>query len=265
MGTGVLLGGRGAFVTAHYVAIGARAVRATWPDGSTAEGRVAAIDYASGLAVVEVEGPLPRVLPMRPNPDVMPGEDCFVVASTGAGREVRSGMVTAVGPFEAFWEYRVERGILASAEMPGLGGGPLVDVRGRVMGIASLSLAEIGRATFAVPTSLAVGLVDAVAVGAPPLPGPRRAWLGLTCYPIGENLVIAGVIPESPSARAGLAPGDVVDAIDGRPVHDRASLFEAIWRHASGDRILLAVSRDQRSLEIDVTSGSIEAFFATET
>ena len=64
MGTGVLLGGSGAIVTAHYVAIGARAVRATWPDGSTAEGRVAAIDYASGLAVVEVEGPLPRVLPI---------------------------------------------------------------------------------------------------------------------------------------------------------------------------------------------------------
>lgn len=261
LGTGVVVG-EGAILTAHYVVVGARSVRIDWLDGAAAEGRVAAIDYESGLGLVTFDGPAPRALAACPAEEVRPGIECFVVASVGDGRQVATGIVTAVRPFEALWEYRLERGIHASAESPGLGGGPLIDARGRLLGVCALALGEVGRFTLAVPCSLAEPLLDPARSGPAAGCAPPRAWLGLTCYPLGESLVVAGVIPGSPAAVAGLRAGDVLATVDGAPVGSRADLFARIWRHASGEEVLLRVSRDDGPVEIRVRSDSIERFFA---
>lgn len=261
MGTGVVVGS-GSILTAHYVLIGARSVLVAWPDGTSSGGRVAAIDYETGLGVVEPEGSAPRGLSLAAPGDARPGLECFVVASVGDGRQVATGTITSVAPFDAFWEYRVERGILASVQSPGLGGGPLVDSRGSVIGIAALSLAEIGRFTFAIPADLATPLLEGIrSRGRWSAPRPR-AWIGLTCYPLDDRLVVAGVIPDSPAANAGLLPGDLLVAVDGAPIRERAELFDRIWRHASGEDVALDVLREDRPMRIAVRSGNIEDFFA---
>ena len=59
-----------------------------------------------------------------------------------------------VGPFEAFWEYMLDRAIMTTIVNPGLAGGPLYDARGRLAGIVSLGLAAVGRFSLAIPVSL---------------------------------------------------------------------------------------------------------------
>ena len=262
MGTGVILGSAGAIVTAHYVLIGARSVQVTSIDGTTVPGQIVGIDYQSGLGVVAAPGLPARGLALRPpEEEVVVGEDCFVVASVGEGRQVRTGFVASLGPFDAFWEYMLEQAILASPENPGLGGGPLADLQGRVIGIAALSLAEVGRSTFAIPSSLIAPILEGIRESGRYTAAAPRAWLGLTCYSLRRHVVVAGVIPGSPAAHAGVKPGDLVLAIDGVQVGERRELFERLWQRKSGEPVFLRLFRDDRTIEVEVQTSSVESFF----
>lgn len=264
MGTGAIVGSGGAIVTAHYLLIGARSIQVTWVDGTSLAGRPVGIDYAAGLGVVAVDGTPPaRGLNVRPIEDVRLGEEVFIVASVGDGRRVGTGFVTSLGPFDAFWEYMLERALLVSSENPGLGGGPVLDAHGQLIGVAALSLAEVGRLTFAIPASYAVPLLDGIRVHGHYAASTQRAWLGLTCYGLRNHVVVAGVVPGAPAGAAGLKSGDVILGVDGETVTERRELFERLWRRRSGDPVVLRVFRGSRTLEIEVVTGSIEAFFGS--
>lgn len=261
-GTGTLVAPWGLVVTAHYLVIGSRTVEVTLEPGDVRSGDVVGIDFASGLGVVKINNDdLPPGVPLRAVEDVRPGEEAFLVASVTDGRRVDAGVVTSIDVFEAFWEYVVERAITVTVQNPGLGGGPLLDRHGQMMGVVSLSLAEVGKFTLAVPASLAVPMLDEVArTGRFATPTPR-AWLGITCYTLRHHVVIAGVIPGSPAADGKLESGDVILTIDDQEVHDRRAVYEAIWRHRPGDTIRLRVFRTGAGRAIEVTAGTVEHFF----
>src|SRR5690606_6056550 len=194
------------------------------------------IDFASGLGVVKINNDdLPPGVPLRAVEDVRPGEEAFLVASVTDGRRVDAGVVTSIDVFEAFWEYVVERAITVTVQNPGLGGGPLLDAHGRMVGVVALSLAEVGKFTLAVPASLAIPVLDEVARHGSWAPQAPRGWIGITCYTLRDHVVLAGIVPNSPAADAGLRSGDVILTIDGHEVHDRRALYERIWQHRDGD------------------------------
>jgi S1-C subfamily serine protease len=263
MGTGVIVGSGGAIVTAHYLLIGAESIQVTWVDGTSVAAQVAGVDYGTGLGVVAVDGVPARGLSVRPVEDVAVGEEVFVVASVGDGRRVGTGFVSSVGPFDAFWEYMIDRAILITGENPGLGGGALLDAHGQLVGIAALSLAEVGKLTFAIPASFAVPMLDGIRDHGHYAPSSQRAWLGVTCYTLRNHIVVAGLIPGGPAATAGLKAGDVVLAIDGATVAERRELFGRLWQRRSGEAITLRVFRGNRTFELEIVSGSVEAFFAS--
>lgn len=261
-GTGVVVGSGGAIVTAHYLLIGASSVQVVWLDGTTLPGQVAGIDYATGLGAVVVDVVPHRGLTVRALDTAQPGEEVFVIASNGDGRRVSTGFITSVGPFDAFWEYFLERAILASAENPGFSGGPMLDAHGQVLGIASLSLLEIGKCTLAVPASLAAPMLDRIRDGGRYATAVERPWLGVTCYSLRNHVVVSAVFPNAPAATAGLRAGDVIVAVDGQPVAERRELFVRLWQRRSGEPIALRVFRNNQTVDLDIVTGSIEAFFA---
>ena len=109
-------------------------------------------DFTSGLGLIRIaEGGLPA-LPLRRSTDLRLGDEVFLVASAGEGSaRISNGGVSYLGPFDANWEYVLERAIMTTAMNPGLGGGPLLDMQGDVVGIVSLNLNEIGRFSLAIP------------------------------------------------------------------------------------------------------------------
>ena len=152
-----------------------------------------------------------------PSTELRVGQDIFIVAAAGENkRRANNGVITSIAPFDAYWEYSLDRAITTTAMNPGLGGAPLLDSRGRVAGIASLDLNEIGRFTLAIPVDDFLAHRDELLQHGRRVSRPARAWVGLYCYTFRDHVVIAGVLPGTPAEQAGLKAGDVVLTVDGQ-------------------------------------------------
>jgi len=246
----------------NYVVVGAEEVKVVGLDDKAYLAEIVRQDFHSGLALLRVaERGLPA-LPLRRTDDLALGEGIFIVASVGEGSaRVADGAVSYIGPFDANWEYVLERSIMATAMNPGLGGGPLIDAQGRVAGIASLNLNDIGRFSLSIPADYYLDARDAFVSGTRPL-GDPRAWLGIFCHAMNDQVVVAGMLADGPGERAGLKPGDVIVAVDGHDVADRRSLYRLFWAHRPGEPIRLEVMRGKDRHVITVESGNAEEFFA---
>ena len=261
MGSATIVDAAGLVLTVNYIVVGAERVTVTLRDERSYVAEVLRQDFDSGLALLRIaEQNLPAV-PVRHTTDLAPGEEVFIVASIGdGGARVSSGAVSYIGPFDANWEYVLERAIMTTAMNPGLGGGPLLDTLGRLVGTVSLNLNEIGRFSLAIPADYY--LDDRAAFLAGRHPARRRAWLGVFCYAVQDHVVIAGVLPGGPGEQAGLKVGDVILAVDEQRVGDRRSLYRLLWAHGSGDHVTLKIFRGREQHTISVTAGDVEEFFA---
>jgi S1-C subfamily serine protease len=220
-------------------------------------------DFQSGLAVVAIEesGRFPA-LPLRSSADLVVGEEVFLLAAVpDNGRRVHSGAVSGLDPFDAYWEYHLDRAVFTTAPNPGFGGGALIDRHGTVCGVVLLELAEIGRFTMATPVDELLQDREAFLAGQPTR-RPPRGWLGVFCYPVSNHVVVGGVVPGSPAAVAGLQSGDVVLSVDDERIHDRYALYAALWKRKPGERVHLRVYRNNQVLVLSAELGDAEAFFA---
>jgi len=261
MGSATIVDAAGLVLTVNYIVVGAERVTVTLRDERSYVAEVLRQDFDSGLALLRIaEQNLPAV-PVRHTTDLAPGEEVFIVASIGdGGARVSSGAVSYIGPFDANWEYVLERAIMTTAMNPGLGGGPLLDTLGRLVGTVSLNLNEIGRFSLAIPADYYLDGRAAFLAGRHPT--RRRAWLGVFCYAVQDHVVIAGVLPGGPGEQAGLKVGDVILAVDEQAVGDRRSLYRLLWAHGSGDHVALKIFRGREQHTISVTAGDVEEFFA---
>lgn len=262
-GTGAVVDHDGTIVTVNYVVLGASRVTVTDVDGRRHPARVVAQDFTTGIAVLAAEDL--GIEPLRPGSshDVDAGHDVFLVGAVGAGeRRSACGYVVATDPFDAYWEYYLHRALWVSAINPGLGGAPLCDARGRFVGIVSLNLGGIGRATLAIPSETYYEHSAELMREGRRTSRPSRAWLGMFCYSLPDRTVVAGLIPGAPGERCGLAVGDILVRVGDEPVTGRLQFYEQVWRNKPGDDIDLKVLREGHIQKVTVTSGDAEEFFS---
>ncbi|GIW45321.1 MAG: PDZ domain-containing protein [Candidatus Binatia bacterium] len=262
-GSGIIFDPLGLVLTANYVTLGARSIRVRSVDHQSWTGRALVQDFRRGFAVVAIQesGRFPA-LALRPVETIRVGDPVFLLSAVSQnGRRVHDGVVSAVEPFDAYWEYHVDRAVFTTAPNPGFGGGALIDCRGDVCGLVLLELAEIGRFTLAVPLNDLVERREELLRGQRS-PEPPRGWLGLFCYSVGRHVVVGGVVPGSPAETGGLKSGDVVLMVDGQRITERGDLYNLIWQHKPGDRLEMNVYRDNAVVRLTVRLGDAEAFFA---
>ena len=262
MGSGTIIDPSGLILTVNYVVLGADQVKVTLLDKRSHVAEVVRHDYASGLALLRIpEQGLPA-LPLQRTTDLRVGEEVFIVASVGEGEaRVANGGISYIGPFDANWEYVLERAIMTTAMNPGLGGGPLIDTRGRLLGVVSLNLNEIGRFSLVIPADYYLDARDAFLAGAR-ADAAARAWLGVFCQVMRDKVVIAGLLSGGPGEQAGLKTGDVILQADGKDVADRASLYRLLWAHRPGESVTLRIFRGRELRTVVVALGDVEEFFA---
>jgi serine protease Do len=265
IGSGIVLGEGRVLTNAHNVR-GSQAT-VTFADGRTAEGTVTGHDLDGDLAVIEADTGQAAALPWATAAPAI-GTSVFALANPG-GRGLRVTFGTVSGIDRTF---RGPRGLRITGSLehtapllPGSSGGPVLDAQGQVLGINTNRLGD--GFYLAIPADETLrGRVDALARGesvrAPQLgiaitPGHvarrlRRA-VGL---PDTEGLLIRGVSEDSPAARSGLAPGDLIVAAAGQPVRTVDDLSGAL--QAAGETIELNVLRgtDERSIQVALGQNS---------
>ncbi len=261
MGTGTIVDPDGLILTVNYVVLGARRVRTTLLDNRAYDAEVVRADFGSGLALLRIPVQGLPALPLRRLEGLAVGQETFIVASVGEGSaRISNGGVTYIGPFDANWEYVLERAVMTTAMNPGLGGGPLLDTLGQVLGVVSLNLNEVGRFSLAIPVEYFLSARDAFLAGARP-PG-TRAWLGIFSYAMKDHVVIAGLLPGGPGEQAGLKAGDVILSVDGQDVGDRRTFYHLLWKRRAGEQVALRVFRGRETRTVFVATGDVEEFFA---
>jgi S1-C subfamily serine protease len=261
MGAGVAVSAEH-LLTAHYLVLGASTAEVVGLDGRTRPVAQIALDHDSGLALLAVEGAGFEAAALTGEEELQPGDPVFMLTCTGAKeRRGASGHVSFVGPFEAFWEYMLDRAIMTTIVNPGLAGGPLLDQAGRVAGIVSLGLAAVGRYTLAIPTSLFRARRARLESGEPVPASERRAWIGFYPQANDDGIAISGVVPGGPAESAGLQRGDLVVSVDGLSVQDLRQLYRALWRKAPREIVGMQVLRKEQIHVVEVVAGDRYEFY----
>jgi S1-C subfamily serine protease len=249
-------------LTAHYLVLGASTVEVVGRDVKTRRVAGASLDHESRLALLTVEGAGFEPARLAGEDEVRVGDPVFLLTCNG-DRERRgaNGHVSFLGPFEAFWEYMLDRSIMTTIVNPGLAGGPLLDLRGRVVGIVSLGLAAVGRFSLAIPTSLFRERRERLEKGAPPPQAERRAWIGFYPQAMADGVTISGIVPGGPAEGAGLQRGDHLVSVDGHAVQDLRQLYRALWRKGPGQVVGMQVLREESIQVIEIVAGDRYEFY----
>jgi S1-C subfamily serine protease len=261
MGSGVLVE-PGILLTVNYVVIGGRSITATFPDGRTSPAEVLAQDYESGIAVLRISQTDGAVATVGDSRRLTRGQPVFILASTGpTERRVGDGVITDLSAFDAYWEYMLDSAIQTSAVNPGLGGGPLFDLRGRLIGITSLNLGQMGRFSLAIPIHhFAEAREELIRYGRV-RPARRRAWVGIYAESTPAGVMVAGVVPDGPAAQAGMREGDVILAVNFREAATRPEVYRALWKQPAGSVIRFTILRDSEHQRVEVASVDRAEFY----
>jgi serine protease Do len=265
LGTGLILSPDGEVVTNDHVIARGADVRVALPGGDERPARVIGRDADLDLALLQVEATDLPAATLGDSDALEVGEWVLVIGNPfGLESTVTAGIVSAVG--RSSRDLGAGQGahqtfIQTDASInPGNSGGPVVNTAGQVVALATAIEAPGGGIGFAIP----VNLVKEV------LPRLRtegritRSWLGIFLQPVSaevaarvgleppRGVLVSGVVDGSPAARAGLARGDVVLDLDGKPADD-STLPWRVTITPPGTEVKLGVWRDGKRREVAVT------------
>ncbi|MBI2218450.1 MAG: Do family serine endopeptidase [Candidatus Rokubacteria bacterium] len=265
LGSGVIIDGSGIALTNAHLVENATRIEVVTLEGDTYPAKVLGADTATDLAVLQLEGvkgPLPTVL-LADSDTVRVGDWVLAVGSPfGLQSTVTIGIVSGkarhigAGPFDDFLQ-------TDAAINPGNSGGPLVNMGGQVVGINTAIVAGGSGIGFAIPSNM----VKRIGQELREKGRVRRGWLGVSIQPLTPELaksfgvkseagaLIAKVQPDSPAGQAGLAAGDVVIELDGKPVKDPGDVQRGIGLAKPGTRTQLKAWRDGAERSVSVTLG----------
>jgi S1-C subfamily serine protease len=262
-GTGLVLTPSGEVLTNNHVIEGATSVTVTdVGNGRSYPAAIVGYDESDDIAVLQLRGAseLRTVTPAVSAP-VTIGEKVVALGNAeGKGGTPAAAAGTITGLSEAITATDVASGTSEhltglirtdAALQPGDSGGPLVSHAGQVIGLdtaASTSYQFQSSATqgYAIPVGRAVaiaGLIEAgrssatIHIGATGFLGVQLALYGIPGSPSGTEALVTGLMPGLPAARAGLAPGDVIDSVGGHPVSSPAEIQSLLQAYHPGDKI----------------------------
>lgn len=263
LGSGVIFRADGEILTNAHVVRGAQKISVTLPDGRQYVGAVVGTEAANDLAVVRIGG---RNLPVAELSGRALKVGQLVVAvgnPLGLGWTVTAGVVSALAR-----ELQVERNIKLSNLIqtdapinPGSSGGPLVDARGRVVGITTAVMQFAQGLGFAIPTFTAMEVIGRIGERGR---GPTALSLGLggtrtriDDWVVARNklrqragMLVLQVRPESPADKASLRPLDIIIEADGKTVTDPQDLAHALTGRKTLERFAIGFLRDGKKRHV---------------
>jgi serine protease Do len=262
-GTGTLVSADGLIVTVNYMVIGAENVMVTFTDGRQAPARVVARDFTTSLGVLQVEGNKHPHLEVTSSATASLGQEILILSSIGAEKRCAdTGIITYLGPFDAAWEFVLDRCMCVTASNLNIGssGGPILNSKGQILAFSYLNFADLLRPILAIPGECFLAGRDELVRHGHRVSIPPRMWLGVLSYTLREHVVIAAVMPGSPGEKAGLQQGDLVLSADGQEIHERRALYEAINSHRPGEPVQLRILRKNQVYHLEVAAVVVDEY-----
>ncbi|HTI33835.1 MAG TPA: trypsin-like peptidase domain-containing protein [Miltoncostaea sp.] len=262
-GSGFVADANGTIVTAAHVVDGASKITIRFSDGTTKVATLQGKDDATDIAVLKVDpsGMSLHPLQMGSSAGLKVGDELAAIGSPfGYASSLSTGIVSGLDrTIEAPNGFTVAHAIQTDAALnPGNSGGPILGADGRVVGVADQiatgGTEQSAGVGFAVPIDLVADEVGQLAAGQK----VAHAYLGVSTGDItnGTGAAVGAITAGGPAATAGLKAGDVVTAVDGKPIEGSADLVAAIAAKAPGDQITLTVKRGGDTTDITATLGT---------
>jgi putative serine protease PepD len=255
-GTGFVVDADGTIVTNAHVVGSASSVEVQFADDETETGRVMGVDRSSDLAVIKVDaGRALKPLALADSSAVRTGELAVAIGSPfGLSQTTTAGIVSGTGRhIEAPDGFQIDSVIQTDAPInPGNSGGPLLDAKGRVIGVNSQIASQSGGSVgigFAVPSNTVRDVIPRLERGET----IKRAYLGVSTAPGSGGVTVASVSANGPAASAGLRVGDVIVSLGGSRVTDPDDVSSAIQDRRPGEQIELEVRRNGGNETLNVT------------
>ena len=267
-GSGFFITADGYAVTNNHVVDKAKTVEIITDDGKTYDAKVVGTDPHTDLALIKVDGR--NDFPYVKLADKAPRIGDWVIAvgnPFGLGGTVTAGIVSArgrdigAGPYDDFIQ-------IDAPVNKGNSGGPSFDMDGNVIGVNTAIFSPSGGSAgiaFDIPAdtvkSVVAQLKDKGAV--------TRGWIGVQVQPVtadiadslglkaSQGALVAAPQPDSPAAKSGVTAGDVITAVDGKPVKDARDLARQIGTIAPGSTVKLTLWRKGEEKSVSVTLGEL--------
>ncbi len=278
-GTGEIITDDGYIVTNNHVISGAvdgGTIAVLSSGGVESPAQLVGRDPRADLAVLKISGSNLPTVPWGDSAKVVVGQPVVALgAPLGLSGTVTSGIVSALGRTVPVPGDNGQTAILANAIQtdasinPGNSGGALVNCSGDLIGINS-AIATVPNAAgqagggsvgigFAIPSDFAHSLVDQIIKNG----HVTYPYFGLSIAPIppavaqrlkvADGLYVVSVVPDGPSAKAGLQEGDVITEINGKPASNADTLTETVMTTKAGDTVDVTYVRDGKTAKATVT------------
>lgn len=267
LGSGVITSTEGYILTNNHVIEAADQIAVVLSEGRTAPAHVVGTDPETDLAVLKADVKDMSAITFADSDQMEIGDVVLAIGNPfGVGQTVTMGIVSATGrsglginTFENFIQ-------TDAAINPGNSGGALTDIAGNLIGINTAIFSETGGSQgigFAIPANLAKEVMQQIIKQGRVI----RGWIGVDVQDIGPELatafdrkadtgvLIAGVLPGGPADRAGIRPGDVLLAVNGKELTDTSGLLNSISKVPPGETTSITLMRETQRLTVEVKVG----------
>ncbi|WP_350282743.1 Do family serine endopeptidase [Nitrosomonas sp.] len=267
LGSGVIVSPEGYILTNHHVVEAASEIQVALMDGRNAEARIIGSDPESDLAVLKIDlDKLPSIT-FGESEKAKVGDIVLAIGNPfGVGQTMTMGIIGALGrsqvginTFENFIQ-------TDAAINPGNSGGALTDTSGNLIGINTAIYSRSGGSLgigFAIPVDAVKQIMQQIIETG----GVTRGWLGVSMQDLTPELaesfglkkaggaLIAGVLKNGPADDAGIKPGDVLVAVNGKPIFNSSEMLNMVASLAPGKSAALTILRNGGQQDIQVRIG----------
>ncbi len=267
LGSGVIVSEQGLILTNNHVVASADEIDIALSDGRKMPAKIVGTDPETDLALIKIDARNLPAITFASSDRLNVGDVVLAIGNPfGVGQTVTQGIISALGrthlginTFENF--------IQTDASInPGNSGGALIDTEGNLVGINSAIYSRSGGSMgigFAIPASLARQVMEEIVS----LGNVTRGWIGIQAQDITPELaesfklkeaqgaLVAGVLRGGPADRAGVHAGDVLLAIEGKPIYDTGSMLNLIAALAPNQAASLKIARAGKTHNLTVKVG----------
>lgn len=277
-GSGFLWDTEGHVVTNYHVVDGSDFVQVKLTDGSEWEAQVLGEAPEFDIAVLKIEAPTEQLRPLAigRSDNLEVGQKVYAIGNPfGLDQTLTTGIVSGLGREIDSQSGDSIRGVIQTdaAINPGNSGGPLLDSRGRLIGVNTAILSRSGASAgvgFAVPVNTVRATVPLLISGQM----VDRGFLGLALAPMqisrqasDEGVLILGVAEGSPAAEANIRStksaeegttmwGDILISLNGQRITDSESLLVRLQELHAGDEVVVGIKRDEEYSRIPIRLAS---------